>query len=103
MFQGYVAFGFNGDGYGDYTAGAIADVKTEYADSADEALMLVAKIAREYCEQLQKEENYEMPYSWNWGDVLEEVPEEFFTVRGVTFSYVGACTIFPHDEIVVSD
>lgn len=103
MFQGYVAFGFNGNGYGDYTAGAIADVKTEYADSADEALMLVAKIAREYCEQLQKEENYEMPYPWNWGDVLEEVPEEFFTARGVTFSYVGACTIFPHDETVVSD
>lgn len=103
MFQGYVVFGSNDDGYGDYNVGTIADVKTEYADNADDALMLVAKIAREYCERLQEEEDYEMPYPWNWGDILEEVPEEFLTERGVTFSYVGSCTIFPHNEIVVSD
>lgn len=103
MFNRYVTFGFNADGYGDYSDGFVADVQVPNADTTDDALTEIASIARKYYEKISEEEGYEMPYPWNWGDVAEEVPEEFFTENGVVFRSLGATDIWYHDEIVVNE
>lgn len=98
---GNLFFGYNGDGYGDYTDGMFVRVNSSSTSDADSTLVLITATAREYAEKLV-EEGYDMPYDWNWGEVFSEIPDEVLASAGIEANVEGVAMCIPHDEIVVA-
>lgn len=103
MFEGWLCFGYNEDGYGDYNMGLIANVEVEAASNSYEALEVISNVARKYCEKSHEEEEYEIPYPWNWGDVFNEVDDAFFAANGICVRELHGCGISVYDETVVAE
>lgn len=106
MFEGYITFGYNDSGFGDYTYGQVVwlEVRDANTGTPEEALAALSLAAHEYYEKLQVEEGYEMPYPWTWGDLVNELDLDWLASdKGIVLRSCEACRpIFPHDEIVVS-
>lgn len=99
--SGVVVFGYNGDGYGDYTNALVVDLESANTNSLDETLELVKEAARDWCDS-EMESGWEMPYSFNWGDVFEEIDDEYYESRGIHMKMMVAAQVLYHDEEVVA-
>lgn len=59
--------------------------------------------AKEAVEKQNKENDFEIPYSYNWGDVFMEGENQYFNQYGFNVDNVDYIPTFWHDELVILD
>ena len=99
--NGNFFFGYNSDGYVEYTDGSVVTVASSVTSDAASTLKLLANTGRDSAKKLV-DEGWDMPYDWTWGDIIGEVPDEVFAAAGLSVKVESVASVINNDEIVMN-